>query len=477
MSLTKDSLDRIRATPDDQRVMILKRGGFGNVGRNVRQINDAIWNGKNGAVNLTEAGNYPYYADPEIDDWTTYPVKIGNPLKLILPGVEGEFDVLKHASKIRQLKMADISTQIGILSAVEALEGAGHWDNGKLVGIKPERVGVVMGTAAGGSIRLNSIARQFGVLEEANDETLARQLMYASEQALPGQTAALLGNYVNAQGPRLQISSECMTFLPVLQTGMDMLTVNRNKAVYSDPKAPRMTDADMVIVGAAEVAHHLITYRVFNILGALSTRNHDPERASRPWDHRADGLVFGDMSMVFALKTLDKVKRDTQQHLIEGEILGIGQKSDAKSNNPFIPDQEAQYQAMKLTLEKAGITVGEVDLMHGHATSTGNSEIAESHAWYRLAGSKADEIPVISTKSVTGHPLSAAVAVGVGVVIDANQRRLIPPNWNLTEKNPQVADIRLPRAHIVKDVEVGFVFGSGFGGLNGGAVVAGGYIQ
>lgn len=472
MPLSAETIDRIRSTPDTQRIVIIGRGAVMNVGHKPEQVLDAIWTGETeNTVDLVK--NPPFHAASFVDRWDGEEIRIGNPLKLI-PYPGGELlDLTKHFNS-KELKISHLSAQIAVIAARQAVFEAGYWKDGN---ITPQQLtAVVTGTSVGGALSLLEYDRLYE--QNIGDGRAKRALAYASTVFLPGQAAAFVGNDLNARGPRNIVSSECDTANTVLKDAIALLTSRQNRIGALADDDPRSRDAELVIAVATDVPITQIALRVFSSIlgrGALSSRNDDPATASRPWDAGADGFVFGEGVITLALQTLADVRKYGDEGRILGEVLSVGHVSDPKSSNPIFPSESAITETMQLALDRAGLGASEVDGIHAHATSTGNSEITESAAIKGVFGNLTEEkggIPVISTKSVTGHPLVSAGLVGVLVGLEAFKRGEFPPNWNLFNRNPKVAGIWLPTEHVRRTYDVVMVNAQGFGGSNGSALIA-----
>lgn len=467
MPLAAERITHIRSVPDEQRIVFVGQGAVLNVGNSVPDVLQAVYRGhKYNTVDLVK--NPPFHAKEQGHSWEAEEVRIGNPLKLTHPnGTSLNLDEIDRSTR----RNADMSAQIAILATREMLKGS--FKDGQI----PEGLvtGVIEGCAVGGT--LNLVTYNDLYLANLADKRTRRVLTFASTNVLPGQAAAFVGSDIDARGPKNTVSSECDTAITVLRDAANLLLTRQDRFARMAQDDPRGTDAQFVIAGTTDITHKPISYRIFDSVlgqGALSRRNEDPETASRPFDAGANGFVFGEGAVQFGMMTLAKARELDIEDRILGELLSVAHVSDPKSSNPIFPSDLAVAESMRLALVRAGLQASEVDFIHAHATSTGQSEITESTAIKAIFGNAVEEggIPTISTKSITGHTLTSAGSIGVMVGFEAMRTGEIPPNWNLFEVNPKVADIWLPKQHVKRNVDVVMINAQGFGGNNGSALIA-----
>jgi 3-oxoacyl-[acyl-carrier-protein] synthase II len=202
----------------------------------------------------------------------------------------------------------------------------------------------------------------------------------------------------------------------------------------------------------------------FGNLRALSRRNHEPQLASRPFDRGRDGFVMGEGGCVFVLESAASARRRSAS--VYGEVAGCGASSDAHNMVMPSPDPEPAVAAMRQALADAGIAPGEVNYINAHATSTTVGDVAETRVLERVFGSSIPSIPVSSTKSMTGHMLTAAAAVEALACLVAMKYGSVPPTINLDDPDPECNLCHVPNQARPHKVRVAVSNSFGFGGSN-----------
>lgn len=224
--------------------------------------------------------------------------------------------------------------------------------------------------------------------------------------------------------------------------------------------------ADVMVVGGAEAAITELGVGAFNALKALSTRNEEPEIASRPFDKDRDGFVIGEGSGALILEDYEHAKARGAK--IYCEIIGVAQNSDAYHITAPDPEGNGVIDVIKLVLDDAKINAADLDYINPHSTSTGLGDVAESNAIINALGDAAFDVQLSATKSMTGHMISAAGAVESIICIKAIQQGKVPPTINFDEFDPEI-DSRLkitPNKMAELDVKIAMNMNYGFGGHN-----------
>jgi 3-oxoacyl-[acyl-carrier-protein] synthase II len=252
-----------------------------------------------------------------------------------------------------------------------------------------------------------------------------------------------------AKGPNSAVVTACAT---------------GNHALGDAFKIIQRDDADLMIAGGAEAIIVPLCIAGFCQMKAMSTRNDDPTRASRPFDADRDGFVCGEGSGILVLEALDHALwRDAR---IYGELVGYGMSGDAHHMTAPDPEGDGAARAMTLALRDAGLTPGEVGYINAHGTSTPYNDKFETTAIKRVFGEHAGRLAVSSTKSMTGHLLGAAGGVEAIATLLALHHGILPPTINYTTPDPDCDLDYVPNQARKQDVEVALSNAFGFGGTN-----------
>lgn len=227
-------------------------------------------------------------------------------------------------------------------------------------------------------------------------------------------------------------------------------------------------DADVILAGGSEAPIARLSLASFGAARALSQRNDDPEHASRPFDAHRDGFVLGEGAGVLVLERLSHAKRRGARIL--AEIIGYGASSDAYHVTAPHPEGDGAVRAMQIAMQKANLTVADVDHINAHATSTPLGDAVETLAIKRVFGDRAPQIPITAPKSMIGHLTAAAGAVEALAMVLTLRDQIIPPTINLTTADPQCDLDYVPNVARPAVVNVALNNSFGFGGIN--AVVA-----
>jgi 3-oxoacyl-[acyl-carrier-protein] synthase II len=338
----------------------------------------------------------------------------------------------------KEVRRIDRSARLVLVAAEEAVADAA-FDTG----VDRDRVGVVIGTAIGG----------IGTLLGSYDAMLERGARRVSPFTVPMTLPNMPAGYVSMQhglrGPILCPVGACASGAQAL--GAAARLIERG-------------DADLVVAGGTEAAVHPLVIAAFAAMRALSTRNDEPARASRPFDLDRDGFVLGEGAGVVILESAEHaVARGARAR---AEVLGYGEAADA--SHPASPAEDAggARRAMERALADAGLAPEQVDAVNAHATSTPAGDRSEALAIRTVFGAHADALPVSATKSVTGHLLGAAGAVEAILCVLALETGLLPPTINLDHLDPECAlDHVTPKA---RERELRAVLSNafGFGGVS-----------
>jgi len=407
-----------------RRVVVTGLGLISPLGNDVQTSWQSAINGKSGISRVTNL------------DLTGFSSQISGSVK--------NFDVEQYLS-VKEAKKLDTFIQYGIAAGIQAVQDS----NLKLDGIDKLRSGVVMGSGIGGLVNIEKTAN---LLVEKGPRRV-------SPFFVPGSIINMLSGYLSMHfgfaGPNYAIATACTTSTHCI--GM----AARNIA-YGD--------ADVMLAGGAEFATCKLGIAGFAAARALSTRNDEPTRASRPWDQERDGFVLGDGAGALVLEELEHAKQRGAR--IYAEVLGFGMSSDAHHMTLPVADGAGAALCMQNALQDADINFSQVDYINAHGTSTPAGDIAEVQAIKKVFGEHAYQLAISSTKSMTGHLLGAAGAVEAIFSILTLNQQVIPPTINLD--NPS-ADCDLDfTAHqaVRRKVDVVLSNSFGFGGTNGSLIFA-----
>jgi 3-oxoacyl-[acyl-carrier-protein] synthase II len=340
---------------------------------------------------------------------------------------------------VPQIKRMDRSGQFALIAAREAWSDAGTPE------VDPERMGVVIASGIGG---VTTLLAAYDTLKERGAR---RVLPMTVPMLMPNGPAAVVGLELSARAGVHTPVSACSSGAEAIAYAVDMIRSGR---------------ADVVTAGGTEAAIHALPLAGFAAMQALSTRNDEPERASRPYDKGRDGFVLGEGAGVVVLETLEHARARGAK--VYAEVAGTGISADAHHIAQPDPVGAGASRAMAQAVRSAGATPADVRHINAHATSTPVGDLAEVQAIRRALGDATDGVCVSSTKSVTGHLLGAAGAVEAIATILAIHDRKAPPTANLEDLDDDVSlDVVRGEPRELPDGELLALNNSfGFGGHN-----------
>ena len=402
-----------------RRVVVTGLGIVSPVGLNLKETWGSIVSGKSGVAPITEY------------DASEYPVRIAATVK--------NFDASDVIPKKDQKKM-DAFIHYGMVAAEEALVDSGI----EITDENAKRIGVSIGSGIGG---LPMIEANYDKLQTGG----ARKV---SPFFVPGSIINMIsGNFSikhGIKGPNIALVTAC-------STGTHSIGSSARMIAYGD--------ADVMITGGAEKASSPLGMTGFAAARALSTRNDDPEHASRPWDKDRDGFVLGDGAGVLVLEEYEHAKARGAK--IYAELVGFGLNSDAHHMTQPVSDGSGAAQCMNNALADAGLNAEDVDYVNAHGTSTPAGDIAETNAIKSAFGDQAANIAVSSTKSMIGHLLGAAGGVEAVFSVMAIQDQVAPPTINLENPGEGCDLDYVPNTARDMNIDVALSNSFGFGGTNG----------
>jgi 3-oxoacyl-[acyl-carrier-protein] synthase II len=339
----------------------------------------------------------------------------------------------------RDARRTDRMTQLALVAAKEAFEDSGFE-------VTPENrydIGVVFGTGIGGiSTTFYSMIQYLEHGKKAVSPLLIPMM-------LPDAAAARLSMLYGLRGPNFSISTACATGNNCIGEATEM--IRRGQVVAA-------------MAGSTEAAVETLTMTGFNNMQAISRRNAEPEKASRPFDMERDGFIVSEGAAVLMLEELEHaVARGAK---IYAEILGYGHTSDAHHITAPLETGEGAAMAMLLALKDAEKTAEDLDYINAHGTSTQLNDRSETTAMKEALGERAYEIPISSTKSMTGHLMGSAGSVEAVFTIKAINESFIPPTINLDHQDPTCDLNYTPHVGISHEIDVAMSNSFGFGGHN-----------
>ncbi|HEX8089484.1 MAG TPA: beta-ketoacyl-ACP synthase II, partial [Blastocatellia bacterium] len=349
-----------------------------------------------------------------------------------------DFDPLRFFEK-KEVKKMDVFIHFAVAAAQEAMDDSGL----RITEENATRVGSYIGSGIGG----------FGVIEREHEKFLKGGPGKISPFFIPAAIVNLAAGQVSirfkAKGPNSATCTACSTGA---------------HAVGDSFKIIQRGDADAMICGGAEAAITPMGVGGFAAMRALSTRNHDPEHSSRPFDADRDGFVIGEGAGTLILEELEHAKARGAK--IYAEIVGYGMSSDAFHITQPSEDGDGAVRVMSNALKDAGVEPHEIDYINAHGTSTFYNDKLETMAIKRVFGDSAHSIPVSSTKSMMGHLLGAAGGVEAGIIALALRDQVAPPTANYEKPDPD-CDLDYVPNH-ARRVRMRYALSNsfGFGGTN-----------
>ncbi len=407
-----------------RRVVITGMGAITPLGNNVDTFWESLCDGTSGVDNIKRF------------DITDYACKIAAELK--------DFDPLNYMDK-KEARRMDRFTQYAMAATRLAIDDAGL----NIDIIDNDRFGVVLGTGIGGIETF-----------EAQAETLlhkgpGRVSPFCIPMIISNMAAGQISIAFNAKGPNTAIVTACAA---------------STNAIGEAYKYIKYGDADVIITGGAEAPITPIGIASFGAMRAVSLRNDDPKGASRPFDINRDGFVMGEGSGILILESYEHaVKRNAN---ILAEIKGYGLTSDAYHITSPAPNGEGAARAIQRALESAGMSPQEIDYINAHGTATQYNDKFETAAIKTIFGEHASNVPISSTKSMTGHLLGAAGAIEAIACVKSIQENFIHPTINLTTPDPECDLDYVPNTGRKAKIDNVLSNSFGFGGHNACIVIS-----
>ena len=404
-----------------RRVVVTGLGMLSPVGNTVKDSWDNIVAGKSGISKI------------EHFDTTNYSSKIA--------GLVKDFDGEQFGITKKDGRKMDMFIQYGIAASLMALEDSGL----QITEENAPRIGTAIGSGIGG----------LGLIEQNIEALIEGGPRKISPFFVPSTIINMVSGHVSirtgARGPNIATVTAC-------SSGTHAIGLSARLIQYGD--------ADVMICCGAEKASTPMGIGGFCALKALSTRNDEPEKASRPWDEARDGFVLGDGAGVLVLEELEHAKARGAK--IYAEVAGFGMSSDAFHMTAPPDDGSGAALAMANAIKDAGIAPSEVNYVNAHGTSTHLGDLGEIRAVKSTFGDSVKDLRISSTKSMTGHLLGAAGAIEAVITTMAVHDQIAPPTINLENPDPEVEGLNLV-ANEAQKCEINYAISNsfGFGGTNG----------
>ena len=370
-------------------------------------------------------------------DTTNYDCKIA--------GEVHDFDPKDFFKNPKDARRTDRFAQLAMAAAKKAMTDCGV----DLEKVDRNRFGVIVSSGIGG---LKTLEDQHSILISRGP---SRVSPFTIPMLISNMGGGLISMEFGLKGPNLCIVTACATSTNAIGESWRMI---------------KFGDADMFLAGGSEASIVTIGVGAFAAMKALSTRNDDPQGASRPWDRDRDGFVMGEGAGVVVVEELEHAKARGAK--IYCELTGYGLSADAHHMTAPPPDGEGAARAMQMALDHAKITAGQVDYVNAHATSTGLGDVCETRAIKTVFGEFAHTVSISSTKSMTGHLLGGAGAVEMAVCALAIRDSVIPPTINLQNPGDECDLDYTPNVAKEKKVRIAVNNSFGFGGHNATLVAA-----
>jgi len=401
-----------------RRVVVTGMGCISPVGNNVQETWDSLLAGRSGAGEIT------------LFDASKHKTRFAAEVK--------GFDAAALFGS-KEARRMDRFTQFATAAALEAMEQSGL----KIDESNRDRIGVLIGSGIGG---IGTILDQNAVMDERGPDRLSPFLI---PMMISDSASGLLAIRLGVRGPNMSLATACASGNNAIGEALEMI---------------RRGSADVMIAGAAEAALVSLAMAGMNVMGALSTRNEDPQAASRPFDNDRDGFLMGEGAGVLIIETLEHAQ--ARGATILCEVSGYGTTDDAHHISAPAENGAGAAMSMKLALENAGLGVTDIEYINAHGTSTKLNDMSETAAIKTVFGERAYNIPISSTKSMTGHLLGASGAVEAVFSVMAMREGVVPGTINYETPDPDCDLDYIPNEK--RDLRPRHVMSNsfGFGGHN-----------
>lgn len=402
-----------------RRVVVTGLGAVSPLGNTVDDTWQGILAGRSGIAALEQF------------DVSAFPTRFGGAVK--------DFDITRYISA-KEARRMDVFLQYGVAAGIQAVRDAALED----ASYDPARIGVVTGSGIGG---ITSIENTHDIIEQSGPRKISPFFVPGS---IINMISGTLSIEFNFQGPNLAMTTAC-------STGTHAIGMAARLIAYGD--------ADVMVAGGAEMATSPVGLGGFCAARALSSRNDDPQSASRPWDANRDGFVLSDGAALMVLEEYEAARKRGAR--IYAELSGFGMSGDAHHITSPCEDGRGAAACMRNALQDAGINPEQVAYINAHGTSTLAGDRAESLAIEQVFGTHAGKLAVSSTKSMIGHLLGASGAIEAIFSVLSIRDQVAPPTINLDQPGDGCNLDYVP--HHARQLEIDMVLSNsfGFGGTNG----------
>ena len=405
---------------NDRRVVITGLGAITPLGNDVETFWSNLKNGVSGIGKI------------EAFDTSAYDCKIGGEVR--------GFDPKAFFKNPKDVRRTDRFAQLALAAAKMALDDSGiDVENLR----RRDRFGVIVSSGIGG---LKTLQDQLTILLTKGP---SRTSPFTIPMLISNMASGLISMEYDLRGPNMCIVTACAT---------------SNNAIGESWRTIKFGDADIFLAGGSEAGIVAIGLAGFSAMKALSTRNDEPERASRPFDRDRDGFVIGEGAGIVVVEELEHAKARGAK--IYCELTGYGVSADAYHMTAPPPDGKGAVRAMQLALDHARVSPDEVDYINAHATSTDIGDLCETRAIKQVFGEQAYKVSISSTKSMTGHLLGGAGGIEIAACALAIRDSVIPPTINLENPGEGCDLDYTPNVAREKKVRVALSNSFGFGGHN-----------
>jgi len=403
---------------DTKRVVVTGVGMITPLGVGVQESWDGLLAGRSGIRKIThfDASNFPTQIAGEVEGFSA-----------------------EDYIESKEIKKMDRFIHLAVAAASISLADSGL----KITDENAERVGVTVGSGMGG---LHAIEHYHSVLLEKGPKRITP---FFIPMLIVNLAAGQVSIRAGAKGPNSAVATACAT---------------GSHSIGDAFKIIQRGDADAMIAGGTESVITPLGIGGFNAMKALSTRNHEPEKASRPFDINRDGFIMGEGAGIVILESLENAMDRGAK--IYAELIGYGMTADAYHITSPSPGGEGAARCMKMALKDGGIDPLDVNYINAHGTSTKYGDELETHALKTVFGEHAYNIAVSSTKSMTGHLLGAAGGVEAVITVLSVHNNIVPPTINLDNPDPECDLDYVPHKSREMAVEYGLTNSFGFGGTN-----------
>ena len=415
-----------------RRVAITGMGMVTPLGKNLSETWSALRNGSSGVALITRF------------DASTLPTRVAAEVK--------GFDLGDYLQDTQPFQHCGYNARFALAAASMAFENSGL----DLERIDRERLGVYLGSGEGQpdfETFMLTLARAYNdrdlVVPIFNKEAIQEFHPQRETDQEPNMPSGHVASLFRAQGPNRNCLTACAASSQAIGEALEMI---------------RRGEADMMIAGGAHSMIHPLGVAGFNLLTALSTRNDEPERASRPFDRDRDGFILGEGAGMIVMEELEHAKR--RRANLCGELIGYGSTADAYRMTDAHPDGRGAIVALQEALLDAHLRPDEIQYVNAHGTSTGVGDLVETISMKAAFGDHAFRVPISSIKSMTGHLIAAAGSVELITCLLAIRDGIIPPTTNYDNPDPQCDLDFVPNEARPAKIDVALSNSFGFGGQN-----------